>query len=82
VLCEHGSVANVALVQDTIERHQIAAVIHFAGFKAVGESVEQPLKYFENNVGGMMALLRAMQGYIGAYRKWNGYTYAGEADGQ
>ena len=38
-----------------IERHQIAAVIHFAGFKAVRESVAQPLKYFENNVGGMMA---------------------------
>jgi UDP-glucose 4-epimerase len=51
----------VALVQNLINRHQVAAVIHFAGFKAVGESVAQPLKYFENNLGGMMALLRAME---------------------
>jgi UDP-glucose-4-epimerase GalE len=54
-------VADVALMQDLIHRHQIAAVIHFAGFKAVGESVAQPLQYFENNLGGMMALLNAMQ---------------------
>ncbi len=53
--------ADVALVQDLLNRHQIAAVIHFAGFKAVGESVAQPFKYFENNMGGMAALLRAMQ---------------------
>ena len=62
VQCQQGSVADVALVQDLIRRNQIAAVIHFAGFKAVGESVAQPLKYFENNLGGMMALLRAMEG--------------------
>ncbi len=35
-------------------------VIHFAGLKAVGESVEKPLSYYENNVGGSVALLRAM----------------------
>lgn len=62
VQCQQGSVANVALVQELMHRHQIAAVIHFAGFKAVGESVAQPLKYFENNLGGMVALLRAMEG--------------------
>ena len=62
VLCRQGSVADVELVQDMIERHQVAAVIHFAGFKAVGESVAQPLKYFDNNLGGMIALLRAMEG--------------------
>jgi len=61
VPCQQGSVADVALVQELIQRHQISAVIHFAGFKAVGESVAQPLKYFENNLGGMMALLSAMQ---------------------
>lgn len=59
---QQGSVADVELVQGLIHRHQIAAVIHFAGFKAVGESVAHPLKYFENNLGGMMALLRAMEG--------------------
>ena len=39
----------------------IAAVMHFAGLKAVGESVEQPLAYYHNNVGGTISLLQAMQ---------------------
>ncbi|HHU11140.1 MAG TPA: UDP-glucose 4-epimerase GalE [Intrasporangiaceae bacterium] len=39
----------------------VDAVIHFAGFKAVGESVEQPLAYYENNLGTTFSLLRAMQ---------------------
>lgn len=38
-------------------------VIHFAGLKAVGESVEKPLKYYENNVGGTVNLLEAMKKY-------------------
>jgi len=39
------------------------AVIHFAGLKAVGESVEQPLTYYENNVGGSVELLKAMDAH-------------------
>ncbi len=39
------------------------AVIHFAGFKAVGESVEKPLDYYENNLGSTFSLVRAMQRY-------------------
>ena len=39
----------------------IDAVVHFAGLKAVGESVERPLLYWDNNVGGTIALLEAMQ---------------------
>lgn len=39
------------------------AVIHFAGLKAVGESCEQPLRYYENNVGGTVNLLECMQEY-------------------
>lgn len=39
------------------------AVIHFAGLKAVGESVKQPLRYYENNVGGTINLLECMQEY-------------------
>jgi UDP-glucose 4-epimerase len=62
VQCEQGSMSDVALLKNLIYRQQIAAVIHFAGYKAVGESVAQPLKYFENNVGGTIALLRAMDG--------------------
>ena len=55
-----GSVADAALVQDLITQHSIDAVIHFAGFKAVGESVALPLKYYANNLGGMVSLLQAM----------------------
>lgn len=41
-------------------QEQIEAVIHFAGLKAVGESVEEPLAYYDNNLGSTFALLRAM----------------------
>jgi UDP-glucose 4-epimerase len=40
----------------------IETVIHFAALKAVGESCERPLRYFDNNIGGTIALMRAMQG--------------------
>jgi UDP-glucose 4-epimerase len=54
---------NDAGIYDRIvsETGEIAAVIHFAAFKAVGESVEQPLKYYHNNVQGLITLLAAMQ---------------------
>lgn len=42
-------------------RHAIAGVIHFAGLKAVGESVAQPLRYFDNNLGSTLSLLQAME---------------------
>ena len=58
--CVHGSVSDTRLVQDLLRQHRIAAVLHFAGFKAVGESVAQPLKYYANNVGGTVSLLQAM----------------------
>ncbi len=41
--------------------HRIAAVIHFAGLKAVGESVQEPLRYYDNNVAGTLVLVAAMQ---------------------
>ena len=40
---------------------QIDAVIHFAGYKAVGESVEKPMEYYENNLGSTFSLVRAMK---------------------
>lgn len=43
-----------------LAREQVQAALHFAGWKAVGESVEKPLMYYENNVGGTIALLEAM----------------------
>lgn len=45
------------------ENHKIEAVIHFAGLKAVGESVEKPLEYYENNVGGTVTLCEVMAEY-------------------
>ena len=41
--------------------NKIDAVIHFAGYKAVGESVKAPLKYYHNNIGGAVSLVEAMQ---------------------
>ncbi len=43
------------------EQEKPQAVIHFAGLKAVGESVEKPLEYYDNNIGGTLALLLAMR---------------------
>ncbi len=56
-----GDVANADLVSRVLKEHQVKAVMHFAAYKAVGESVEQPLRYYQNNVGGTVALLEAMQ---------------------
>ncbi|MBS0335253.1 MAG: UDP-glucose 4-epimerase GalE [Proteobacteria bacterium] len=42
------------------ERHPVEAVIHFAGYKAVGESVAKPLEYYDNNIGGTFVLLDTM----------------------
>lgn len=47
-------------LRDIFQKEKPQAVIHFAGYKAVGESVEQPLKYYENNVGITVALLKVM----------------------
>ena len=59
--CIEGDVADTALIKKVIQNHRITAVIHFAAFKAVGESVEHPVKYFRNNLGGLLGLLSAIQ---------------------
>ena len=53
-------VRNGDKVADVLSAHNIAAIIHFAGLKAVGESIEQPLRYYDNNVTGSTALFSAM----------------------
>ena len=45
------------------EENEIDAVIHFAGFKAVGESVQKPIDYYSNNITGTLELLKAMKKY-------------------
>ena len=61
VLCEAGDVLDTAFVQDVLRRHQVTGVIHLAGDKAIGESVAQPLKYYQNNLVGAVSLLQAME---------------------
>lgn len=61
VICERGSVLDTRFVESVLKRHGCIAVVHLAGFKAVGESVEKPVKYYENNVGGLVSVLKAMQ---------------------
>lgn len=56
-----GDVRDAALLERVFADYPIDAVIHFAALKAVGESVREPLRYYENNVAGTVTLLRAMQ---------------------
>lgn len=60
VLFVEGDIRDAALLDQLFAEHQIESVIHFAGLKAVGESVEQPLKYYDNNVYGSQVLFAAM----------------------
>ena len=55
-----ADIRDVEALAAVFARYKIDAVIHFAGLKAVGESVEQPLRYYDNNVRGTMALCQAM----------------------
>lgn len=56
-----GDVRDANCLSRLFSDHKIDAVIHFAGLKAVGESVQQPIKYYDNNVVGTLKLLEAMQ---------------------
>jgi UDP-glucose 4-epimerase len=55
-----GDVREAQTLCSLLRRYQIATVIHFAALKAVGESVTQPLRYFENNGNRLCALLKAL----------------------
>jgi UDP-glucose-4-epimerase GalE len=55
-----GDIADTAAVRDALRRHGIFAVMHFAAFLDVGESVREPGKYYRNNVGGALSVLEAM----------------------
>jgi len=55
-----GDVLNSELLDEIFVKYNIESVIHFAGLKAVGESVAKPLKYYKNNVTGTLVLCEAM----------------------
>ena len=56
-----GDIRNKGALQKVFDSYPIKAVIHFAGLKAVGESVAEPLKYYDNNVNGTLTLCEVMK---------------------
>ena len=54
-------IRDVAAMEEIFTEHKFDAVIHFAAFKAVGESCRLPLKYYDNNISGTVGLLRVME---------------------
>ncbi|MDR3551552.1 MAG: UDP-glucose 4-epimerase GalE [Clostridia bacterium] len=57
----HGDMLDAGLLKKIFTENPIDAVIHFAGLKAVGESVQIPLRYYHNNITGTLTLLEAMK---------------------
>ncbi len=56
-----GDIRDGDLVRDVLARYRCSATLHFAGLKAVGESVSKPIEYYDNNVNGTLVLLQALQ---------------------
>jgi UDP-glucose 4-epimerase len=56
-----GDIRDFELLSKTLKDHKIDIVMHFAGLKAVGESAQDPTRYYDNNVGGSLSLIKAMQ---------------------
>ncbi len=54
-------VTNTAAMEEIFELHNVEAVIHFAALKAVGESVEKPIDYYQNNIDGLLSVIKAMR---------------------
>ena len=61
VLVEEGDCNDVAVLQCLFEKHTFVGVIHFAAFKAVGESVEKPIAYYHNNLNSLIQLVNVME---------------------
>ena len=58
-----GDIRDASALKRVFETHRIDSVVHFAGLKAVGESVEKPLQYYDNNVNGTLQLLDVMRAH-------------------
>jgi UDP-glucose 4-epimerase len=58
---ERADVCDAAALEAVFQRHRIDATVHFAAFKAVGESTQKPLAYYANNIGGLLNVCRVMQ---------------------
>lgn len=55
-----GNINDERIIEKICRKHDISDVVHFAAYKAVGESMEQPLRYYNNNVAGTIALVRSL----------------------
>src|ERR1019366_6548962 len=62
-----GNTHDMGLVKQVIGDHKLEAVIHFAAYKAAGESMTNPAKYFDNNVVGSLQLMEAAR-QVGAHK--------------
>jgi UDP-glucose 4-epimerase len=58
-----GDIRDKTKLQEIFQNYEIDSVIHFAGLKAVGESVSKPLEYYDNNINGTLVLLETMREY-------------------
>jgi len=61
IIFEQGDIRDKKTLKTVFTQYNIGSVIHFAGLKAVGESVLKPLKYFDNNISGTISLLEVMK---------------------
>jgi len=59
----HGDLRDSKLMDTIFSEHRISSVVNYAAYSLVGESVNEPMKYYENNVGGALELLRSMINY-------------------
>ena len=59
-----GDVNDTVALQGLFKKHSFDGVIHFAAYKAVGESVENPIMYYQNNVSGLISVLEAMNTFM------------------
>ena len=60
IICYENDCNDANILKKIIQTHHIQGVIHFAAYKAVGESVQKPLMYYQNNVGSLVTLLQVM----------------------
>ena len=61
IIFYEGDVRDEQLLSSIFENHNIEAVVHFAGYKAVGESTKKPIEYYDNNINSTLVLLQVMR---------------------
>lgn len=63
ITCVDAACQDLKVLEELFAKYQFEGVIHFAADKAVGESVQDPLKYYDNNLSSLISILRMMQKY-------------------